>query len=52
MKKQEFDQFPFIPATREFYDFVREQNKFDPMGSYTGRPQGRKELPIQDVDDL
>ena len=24
----------------------------DPQGSYTGRPKNRKEIPVQDADDL
>ncbi len=24
----------------------------DPNGSYTGRPQNRDEMPVQDADDL
>lgn len=29
-----------------------EQNKTDPNGSYTGRPEQAKETPVQDADDL
>lgn len=25
---------------------------FDPLGSYTGRPENTDEVPIQDADDL
>ena len=25
---------------------------YDPMGSYTGRPMDKNEIPIQDADDL
>lgn len=26
--------------------------KFDPNGSYTGKPKSNKEKPVQDADDL
>lgn len=29
-----------------------EHNPTDPQGSYTGRPEGRSETPVQDADDL
>lgn len=25
---------------------------FDPLGSYTGRPENTDEIPVQDADDL
>ena len=34
---------PFIPLTRD---------KFDPMGSYTGRATDPRDEPVQDADDL
>lgn len=52
MKKQEFESVPFIPAGKDFYGFAREQDKFDPFGSYTGRPKDPNEIPVQDADDL
>lgn len=30
----------------------KKQNKFDPNGSYTGKPNELWEKPIQDADDL
>ena len=29
-----------------------ESSKTDVNGSYTGRPKNKKELPVQDADDL
>ena len=52
MKRQKQETVPFIPTDRDFYGFAHEQNKFDPLGSYTGRSQDRNEIPVQDADDL
>ena len=52
MKNKEFEHNPFIPVGRDFNRFAHEQVKFDPFGSYTGRPQDRNEIPVQDADDL
>lgn len=30
----------------------KEQQKTDPMGSWTGKPKDKNEIPIQDADDL
>ena len=30
----------------------QEQLKTDPQGSYTGKPRGEGEVPVQDADDL
>ena len=52
MKNKEFEHNPFIPVGRDFSRFAHEQDQFDPFGSYTGRPQDRNEIPVQDADDL
>lgn len=52
MKNKEVENVPFIPTGKDFYGFAHEQDKFDPFGSYTGRPQDRNEIPVQDADDL
>ena len=33
-------------------DFIDKKIKTDPMGSYTGKPEDRKDKPVQDADDL
>ena len=30
----------------------REIKSCDPLGSYTGQPEDRNEVPVQDADDL
>ncbi len=30
----------------------KKQQKTDPMGSWTGKPKEKGEIPVQDVDDL
>ena len=52
MKNKEFEHNPFIPVDRDFNRFAHEQDEFDPFGSYTGRPQDRNAIPVQDADDL
>ncbi len=29
-----------------------KSSKFDPLGSWTGNPANRQEVPVQDADDL
>ena len=44
MKHEKTDSsIPYIPLSRD---------KFDPLGSYTGRPVDIDEIPVQDADDL
>lgn len=30
----------------------KKQKKVDPMGSWTGQPENKNEVPVQDADDL
>ena len=42
-----------IPApTKKAMELFPEPSKTDVNGSYTGRPQNKKEVPVQDADDL
>lgn len=42
-----------IPApTQKALDLFPEPSKTDVNGSYTGRPKNKKEIPVQDADDL
>ena len=42
-----------IPApTKKAVELFPEPSATDVNGSYTGRPQNDKELPVQDADDL
>lgn len=42
-----------IPApTKRALDTFVEPSKTDVNGSYTGRPQDKRETPVQDADDL
>ena len=52
MRKRDHDQIPFVPVEMDFCRLPKEQNSFDPMGSYTGRTPDRDETPVQDADDL
>lgn len=52
MKKQDSMNIPYLPPGRDFYGFAHDQNRFDPLGSYTGRTPEHDEVPVQDVDDL
>lgn len=40
--------------TQEAVDAYRtkEQDATDPLGSYTGVPKDKREIPVQDADDL
>lgn len=42
-----------IPApTKKALDLFPEPSKTDVNGSYTGRPKNKREIPVQDADDL
>lgn len=42
-----------IPApTQKALELFPEPSDTDVNGSYTGRPKNKKELPVQDADDL
>lgn len=42
-----------IPApTKRALDTFVEPSKTDVNGSYTGRPENKRDLPVQDADDL
>ena len=48
-KKKEVESVPhFVGVQGPFYDFLIT----DPMGSYTGVPIRKEDLPVQDADDL
>ena len=38
--------------TKRALDVFDEPSKTDVNGSYTGRPKNKKEVPVQDADDL
>lgn len=52
MSKFDRSDIPYLPVSRDFYDFAREVNNFDPLGSYTGKTREDEEKPVQDADDL
>ena len=35
-----------------FNKFGMRPDDFDPFGSYTGVPKNKREMPVQDADDL
>jgi len=42
-----------LPApTERAINVFNEPSKTDVNGSYTGRPKNKRELPVQDADDL
>lgn len=42
-----------VPApTKRALDVLPKPSNTDVNGSYTGLPQNKKEVPVQDVDDL
>ena len=42
-----------IPApTKRALDVLNEPSNTDVNGSYTGRPKNKREVPVQDADDL
>ena len=42
-----------VPApTEKALNVFNEPSKTDVNGSYTGLPQNKKEMPVQDADDL
>lgn len=42
-----------IPApTKRALSLFEEPSNTDVNGSYTGRPKNKKEVPVQDADDL
>ncbi len=42
-----------VPApTQKALNLVLEPSSTDVNGSYTGRPKNKKEMPVQDADDL
>lgn len=45
--------FQRVPApTKRALDVLSKPSKTDVNGSYTGLPQNKKEIPVQDADDL
>ena len=38
--------------TKKAMELFPEPSQTDVNGSYTGRPQNKKEVPVQDADDL
>ncbi len=42
-----------IPApTQKALDVIGSPSNTDVNGSYTGKPKNKKEIPVQDADDL
>ncbi|MBQ8323113.1 MAG: hypothetical protein IJX91_04025 [Clostridia bacterium] len=42
-----------IPApTKRAVDLFTDPSSTDVNGSYTGRPKNKREIPVQDADDL
>ncbi|MBQ7924540.1 MAG: hypothetical protein IJ329_04465 [Clostridia bacterium] len=42
-----------IPApTKRAMDLFEKPSQTDVNGSYTGRPKNKREIPVQDADDL
>ncbi len=42
-----------VPApTKRALSVIGEPSETDVNGSYTGKPKNKKELPVQDADDL
>ncbi len=42
-----------IPApTKRALNVLNDPSSTDVNGSYTGKPKNKKEVPVQDVDDL
>ena len=42
-----------VPApTQKAIELFPEPSKTDVNGSYTGRPKNKREIPVQDADDL
>lgn len=42
-----------IPTpTKRALDVFNDPSKTDVNGSYTGKPKNKKEIPVQDADDL
>lgn len=42
-----------IPApTKKALELVLDVSETDVNGSYTGRPKNKREVPVQDADDL
>ena len=53
MTKQDNNKTQRIPApTKTALGLVGDVSKTDVNGSYTGRPENKKEKPVQDADDL
>lgn len=54
MKKQTTKKQTSPPhsSSRPIRPNASEEKKFDPLGSYTGRCENKKEVPTQDADDL
>ena len=38
--------------TKRALDVFNDPSKTDVNGSYTGKPKNKKEIPVQDADDL
>ena len=49
-KKDERQEIPFVPNILASPHLRRSLT--DPLGSYTGVPEEKGEVPVQDVDDL
>lgn len=50
MTKQETRAIP--APTKKAMDLFPKPSNTDVDGSYTGRPKNKKEVPVQDADDL
>lgn len=50
MKKGDTKHLP--SPTKRALAVVGESSDTDVNGSYTGRPKNKKEIPVQDADDL
>ena len=52
MRKRAMNENSFRIFDNGFTDYIFERSSNDPLGSYTGRPINREEIPVQDADDL
>lgn len=50
MTKRKDERMP--APTRKAINLFNEPSNTDVNGSYTGRPKNKRELPVQDADDL
>jgi hypothetical protein len=52
MKTSKKDSRPIPAPTKRALGVFIGPSKTDVNGSYTGKPQDKRETPVQDVDDL